>query len=324
MSFLRAKAHLLVPESVRVGAHEWSTRANGLLRFGAIPLHRDERYAPVFIVGAPRSGNTLLRRVLAANPALSIPPETYVLGTAVKAFRANRHLPWTLLVDLVLSQFEFHPEFHTMNVPTLGPLAVELKARPRDRRSLAAILDGFYRFHAESNGTPCTRWGDKTPANVSYVRRLDATFPDAQYIHLVRDGYDAIYSTFQLGNRSLPESIEIWRRSVRIMRGFARDVPERVLEVRYESLATDPETTVKSVCGFLGLSFEPAMLASEATARTMGDVTAHAHHRNVGRAISTASIGKGRDAFTAAERRLVTRRIASEQRTLRYRLLDEQ
>ncbi len=315
---IRSRIALAAPERARLAAYEWESRINGLLHAHGQPLHRSEGYRPFFIVGAPRSGNTLLRRFLMALPGVSIPPETYVLGSCIKLFRANRHLPWEVLVELTLARFEFHFEFYTMNIPTLQPLALQLKRVEPDRRSLALIVDGFYRAHAQANGVECERWGDKTPANISSIWRIDDTFPDGRYVHIVRDGYDAVYSTLELGNRTLRQSVDIWRESIRTVRRFQRGAPDRVLEIRYEDLVTDAGATVKAVCRFLDLAYDPAVMDSEAAAASMGDVTAHAHHRNVAAPVSSRSIGRGRAALSPADGHFVARRIRGLQRRLGY------
>ena len=53
-------------------------------------LRGQERYRPFFIIGAARSGNTLLRRVLYAHPEIHIPPETFVLRAAIRKFAAKK------------------------------------------------------------------------------------------------------------------------------------------------------------------------------------------------------------------------------------------
>jgi hypothetical protein len=142
----------------------WFHRFRHIIPFTGYPLNRKEAIRPFFIIGSGRSGNTLLRRILYAHPELHIPPETYILGRTIKLFLENRNMRWTDLVYLVLSQFEYYPEFVTFEI-TLRPLVQRLVVAPKDVRSLAFILDSFYRYHAETKSIHCKRWGDKTPMN---------------------------------------------------------------------------------------------------------------------------------------------------------------
>lgn len=68
---------------------------------------------PFFIIGSGRSGSTLLRRILCANPELHIPPETYVLGPAISLWEATEGDAWPVRVGRILDLFERHPEFET-------------------------------------------------------------------------------------------------------------------------------------------------------------------------------------------------------------------
>ncbi|MEO7677469.1 MAG: sulfotransferase, partial [Verrucomicrobiota bacterium] len=158
------------------------------------PLHRGELHRPFFIVGSGRSGNTLLRRLLQASPEVHIPPETYVLGKVIRAFRKYRWiLPWEQLINLTLAIFEFYPEFDKFEV-SLRPLAQRLQDAPPGSRSLALMLDALYRFHGEQTGKTFSVWGDKTPNNSYALDRIVSVFPRAQFIHILRDGGDVVPS----------------------------------------------------------------------------------------------------------------------------------
>jgi Sulfotransferase family len=136
----------------------------------------------------------------------------------------------------------------------------------------ARLSDGLravYQTYAEAHGK--SRWGDKTPLYMQYLPLLQRLFPDALYVHIVRDGRDAA-SSF----RAMPAGIVTegwahprspagfacqWRTEVAAARTLARRVGrERYRELRYEALAADPEATLRQVCEFAGLGFEPAML----------------------------------------------------------------
>lgn len=261
----------------------------------------------------------MLRRVLYAHPDLHIPPETYVLGYAIRLFRQNRNLRWKDLVHLVLSSFEYYPAFDTFGVPTLRPLAVRLGRLPREQRSLSAILDGFYRYHAELSERPCVRWGDKTPDNTFYLDAIRGVFPEAQFIHIVRDGCDVAYSYVDTGMFPTErEAAGAWLDMVRRGRLFCRSFPDCCLEVRYEEFVTRPEQIVRNVCGFLGVEYSPAMLDSGDVAATMGDVSALEHHSKVRSPIRTDSIGKGRRGFTGEQKKAVQKIIGSDLAELGY------
>ena len=257
-------------------------------------MHRDERFNPFFIVGSGRSGNTLLRRLLAAGGQVHIPPETYVLGPVINLFKQFNAMQWFDLVHLVYSRFEFQRHFESFGV-SLRPLVLEMVKVPAGEQSLALLLDRLYRFHGRQTGRRGERWGDKTPLNSFHLEAIDSVFADARYIHMLRDGVDVAQSYVDAGlAATLDDAASRWSRSVDAVQQFAATRGDRCLEMRYESLVTDPQGQVESACAFLGLRYDPQMIDSDTDTETMGDVAALAHHENVQRPVNADSIGKGR------------------------------
>jgi hypothetical protein len=307
--------------------------------FLAYPLRGPARYRPFFIIGVARSGNTLFRRILTAHSQLHIPPETFVLGAVIASFkRWGRRLTWPEVVAMVMAEFEFHPEFHTFEL-WLGPLVNRLKETQAKNRNLAFLIDAFYRYHAEQHGAPSAcRWGDKTPMNSlddALVRgdrprrlgegepdtllRLLAAFPDAQFLHIYRDGSDVVHSHLSGGfMNNLEEAAERWLHVIKQCRTFVRRHPDRCHEVRYEDLIAKPEEIVPGVCRFLDVPFEPQMLRSERSAGVLGDVPEWYWHKQVAAPINPKNPGKGRANFTAGERARIQHIIGEELAALGY------
>ena len=281
--------------------------------FLGYPLkRRDIDIRPFFIVGSGRSGNTLLRRILLAHSALYIPPETYVLGRAIRTFQRNRHMRWKDLVYLTLSLFEFHPEFVTFEC-TLRPLARYLSNEPSPSRNLAHILDSFYRYHADIKGFEPSRWGDKTPLNIYDLPVIIKVFPKAQFIHVVRDGCDVVESYLRSGiYKDVGSAAERWSSSVKAFVDFSRKYPASCFVVRYEDLVLSPRDTIQGLCDFLKVEFEDQMMDSEDLSSVMGDVGMHDHHQRVSGKITTSRIGKGRESLTAEEKRNLGEMIDDE------------
>lgn len=261
-----------------------------------IPLHRDEPIRPVFIVGSGRSGNTLLRRVLMAGGQIYIPPETYVLKKIVRSFQWTIGGRWRTQVERVRTRLEGSEDFATFPLQDLEAAAHEALALDRDEQSLAAMLDIFYSSIKHAAGSPAERWGDKTPLNAFALPELHAVFPRAQFVHMLRDGYDVIDSYLRMGRyASIEEAARRWLDATGACIEFERSHPEFLRTVRYEDLVTDPEKTLEGLCAWLDLSFNPADLSSSVSADALGDVAAHAHHAKATGPIGTSSIGEGRD-----------------------------
>lgn len=293
-------------------------RLKSILRGSGYPLHRNESVRPFFIVGSGRCGTTLLRRILQASPQVHIPPETYMVGPAISFFRRNRDKQWNYLVRSVLSMFEFHKEFDRFSI-SLRPLVNKLTETPKMDRSLALILDSFYRYHGEQTGQTFERWGDKTPLYSYCLDAILAVFPDARFVHLIRDGVDVVQSMRKADlGYDLESAATRWKTAVSTVQAFARKHPALCYEARYESLVAEPDAVVSQLCSFLDVLFEKRMIDAVDQAATMGDVPRYRHHQEVTKPITTASMGKGRRDLSSDEKQRLHRIIGPDLERLGY------
>jgi Sulfotransferase family len=203
------------------------------------------------IVGVPRSGTTLLRMMLDAHSALAIPPET-------------GFLPQLVALDAVpdggraacdtITGAETWPDFH---------LEAAAFARAIERLSPCTTADvarAFYRMYASRFGK--SRWGDKTPTYGTEIDRIAALLPEAHILHVIRDGRDVMVSVRGLWFRpgdTVGACAEDWVRRVDRTRAIGHRL-SHYLEVRYETLVTAPDATLRTICNFLDLAFEPGLL----------------------------------------------------------------
>ncbi|MFC5183905.1 sulfotransferase family protein [Actinomadura harenae] len=220
---------------------------------GTAPLAR-----PVFVFGCPRSGTTLLQLMLHSHPRIAIPAETrFVLpaytgrcdfGDLTDRERRRRLAEWitgrraSKFADLGLDAPAVAEEI-TDGPPTLG--------------SALGIV-----FRAYARRFDSARWGDKRPSYSKHVPALLRMFPDAQFVHLVRDGRDCVASLREMPWYKLDvhHAIAAWREAVDIGRRTAdRLGPDGYHELRYEDLVADPAGKLAGLCRFLGEEFDPAM-----------------------------------------------------------------
>jgi hypothetical protein len=213
---------------------------------------------PLLVLGVRRSGTTLLRVMLDRNPELAVPDESYFIPQL-----AGRH-GRTIDVAAFVDDLRRLPTLREWEVPV-----EEVQARLRPRMPLGEAVAAVYEAYAAAGGKG--RWGDKTPMYMQHLRLLERLFPDAQYIHLIRDGRDAALSFL-----AMPDGIVTrtwahpadagdfacqWRTEVEAARRLGRRVgPGRYFEVRYERLVAAPEDELRRICEFAGLPFDAAML----------------------------------------------------------------
>ncbi|MGD8557257.1 MAG: sulfotransferase [Chromatiales bacterium] len=258
------------------------------------PLHLNEKVSPIFIIGSGRSGNTILRRVLTNSSELYIPPETYVLGQAIRQFHSSRCLDWNEMCLLTLGTFSNSQDFDTFPTPYLLELYESLVKLPEAERSLSKIVDGFYGLMLQKAKPAAKRWGDKTPLNSYSLYGINKLFPDARYVHIIRNGYDVINSYLNMGRYSEPESAaRRWVKAVNDCHHFKTKHPARVIEIKYEDFCYDPELTTRNLCSFLNLEYITEMVNGSEYRDALGDIETRAHYSNVSKPIDTSSIGKG-------------------------------
>jgi hypothetical protein len=134
--------------------------------------------------------------------------------------------------------------------------------------AVGEAIGTVYAVYAEERGKP--RWGDKTPMYMQNLRLLQRLFPDALYVHLIRDGRDAALSFLAMPRglmtetwmhpRTPAEFACQWRTEVAAARRLGRRVGSHYVEVRYEDLVAEPEPALRRTCELAGLDYEPAML----------------------------------------------------------------
>jgi hypothetical protein len=194
--------------------------------------------APVFVVGVPRSGTTLLRQMLRGSPTLAIPRESHFVPRALEAPTPAAAL------DVVLSS----PHLATWEI---DPEAV--RRRAASAANPAAVVRAAFETYADAKGK--RRWGDKTPGYVAHIDLLARAFPDALFVHIVRDGREVADSLREQrwGPPNLLIAAYAWRMWVRAGRDAGERLgPSRYHEIAYEDLAAAPAETLTRVCAFLG------------------------------------------------------------------------
>ena len=237
-----------------------------------------------FVVGATRSGTTLLRLMLDAHPEIAIPSETHFIPDLVKAREKHGASPERMLE--VLTSHRRWGDFHI----EAEELAARWEALPK-LTGPAAVRE-FFKLYGEQQGGP-PRWGDKTPGYVKRMREIQEYLPEARFIHLIRDGRDVALSILKqsFGPETIEAAAERWRG--RVLRGRAQQpYLGFYIEVKFEDLVLDTEGQLRRICDFIELDFHPAMLGYHERAEERLKEKARELPR-----------GKGRDP-QSAERRL--------------------
>jgi sulfotransferase family protein len=208
------------------------------------------------IVGAPRSGTTLLRLMLDSHSQLAIPPETGFIPGCARLSGSGAQLRETFIRWIT-------------NFPADAPgwadyaIPVDKLRRELETQREFTVSDGlrtFYRMYAERFGK--SRWGDKTPAYTRDMATIAGLLPEAHFIHLIRDGRDVALSwrqTWFSPGDDVPTLARAWRRWVEGAQAQSQRVANYI-EIRFERLVAEPEAVLREVTQFVGLPYESDML----------------------------------------------------------------
>ena len=203
---------------------------------------------PFFIVGCSRSGTTLLQTLLDAHPNIAIPPESHIFDRFSEIFDTYgdlhqishlRLLVKDLLRDERIKQWQLKT--------TVSAFCDEL----RDL-SLRSVLSLLFELYARQQGKG--HWGDKTPDHIMYLSEIKSLFPEAKFIHLIRDGRDVANSLLRVffGPNTIDQAAYRWKRDVSAFWQFKKNLsPGDYLEIFYENLVAHPQEELKKILTFL-------------------------------------------------------------------------
>jgi protein-tyrosine sulfotransferase len=239
----------------------------------------------IFIGGCGRSGTTLFREMLNRHSRICCGPETSMFASPF----AVRKYGWRFDLDEAL-----------------------LRKKADECKTLVEFAEWFFGRYRDEQGK--ARWADKTPNNVHVVASLLRWFPNATFIHMIRDGRDVACSlrhhpreAYVRGklvavqtNNPIRKCARRWFRDVAM--GLAFQTHPRYCEVRYEELAADPERQCRRICQAVGEDFEPAMLHHRPAGAIDKAASRLMNNPNASDGVSQQSVGRWRRDLTPDER----------------------
>jgi tetratricopeptide (TPR) repeat protein len=227
-------------------------------RYAAIPESRTKSEKPVFIIGMPRSGTSLVEQIIASHP------RAYGSGELLDAYWAAKELvdPNELVSDRVA-------------------LAEQLKTPALDRHA-RRVLKGMEKSAKREKGAGIERITDKLPNNYEFVGVISKVFPGARFIHCVRNPLDVCVSCFLLdfvGDVNHGYSYDLvhlasrYRVYERYMAHWRSIGSIPILDVRYEKLIADAEGGARRIIDFIGLDWDDACAESHKTERAVSTLS---------------------------------------------------
>lgn len=212
---------------------------------------------PLLIGGCERSGTTMLGAMMGAHSRCICVPESQFIEHLLTddGFDPEAVDPHKTLAAIVR-----HQRYRLLwNLP-LDPGTVD----PAELgTTYAEVLSWLVRAYGQRLGkAEALLWADHTPGNFKRGLTMLRMFPEARFVHIVRDGRGVAASLLPLdwGPNDIVGAATFWM--ARCAAGLAAELQlgaERVLRVRYEDLILSPGATLQGIATFAGLSYEPAM-----------------------------------------------------------------
>lgn len=233
----------------------WQKRATG---------HDDP--SPIFIVGQPRTGTTLIERIITAHSDVHSAGELQQFGQSIKRM--------TGLSSLGLITAEMAEAAVGLDMERLGRLYLETS------RTMRGDLPRFV---------------DKMPVNYLYLPLIAAALPNARIIHVVRDPADACFASYKqlfadayFHSYDQAEMARHHGRYARLTKRWKQMLGDRILEVNYEDVVEDVPANARRIIEFLGLGWQRACEEfhtqdTAVTTASAAQVREKAHTRSIGK-----------------------------------------
>jgi Flp pilus assembly protein TadD len=202
----------------------------------AAPVAGTTDAAPIFIIGMPRTGTTLVERIFARHPECGSAGELLDFGQVFAGQARKASQPGEGLVEASL------------------------------RADFAALGHDYVRGAREA-APPRPRFVDKMPVNFLYCGAIRKAVPNARIVHLARDPMDTCFAVYKtLFNQAYPFSYDLveladyYAAYRRMMDHWHQAMPGTILDVRYEDLVADPEGQARRLLDACGLAWNPVVL----------------------------------------------------------------
>ena len=235
----------------------------------------------------------MLGAMLGGHPEAICPPEAQFIIDCMPA----SNLSAAVDVDAVLDDIKRHWRFR------VWPFTLESRPSPAEMATMTYrnVIEWVVAQYAIAHGRPApTLWIDQS-IFVPHIWKLLQLFPDARFIHLIRDGRAVAASIIPLkwGPKGVLSAARHWIEH--LAHGFAAEAilgADRIVRVHYERILAEPEATMKRLSSFLGVEFCPAMLVPAGLA-----LPAHTRHQHtlIGAPLDAKRVDAWRHSLTERE-----------------------
>lgn len=231
------------------------------------PLPQDDADAPVFLVGFPRSGTTLLDQILTSHPDVAVTEEYPAVDRMIH--------------QLVRSYGTATPQDHPFSDACYPAALAKLTAE-----DIAVMREKFWAEHGGRPQKPV--FVDKLPLNILHAGLIRRVFPRAKFILALRHPCDSVLSCymqdFHLNSAmarflDLEDSAKFYDEAFTVWEHYGRTLQMDVHTIRYEDVVADFQPTVAKLLEFLNVPWNDAVLEYDKTAQKKGLINTPSYHQ---------------------------------------------
>jgi hypothetical protein len=212
------------------------------------------KQGPIFIGGPNRSGKTYIRLMLSSHPDIIITRRTNMWPRYYNKFG---DLSQETNFENCLAALMKNKKVHDLQ-PDSDRIRTEFWQGPKTYASLFELIHIQY---AQRIGK--RRWGDQTEMIERFADQILSCYPDARFIHLIRDPRDRFEASLAKKKNTVGEATAKWLYSANLAVHNQQKYPDRYKIVRYETMVSEPKQTLEEICTFLQEIYMPSMLTME-------------------------------------------------------------
>ncbi len=216
---------------------------------------------PVFIVGCPRSGTTLLQSLLATQQGIFTFPETHFFTIIFRHIKKNENgYIIRSCLEQVFSAIEQMIELQFSEQIKKKILAASENNALGIKTLFEIIVCSLLHKQVNRSGNNDYRWLEKTPGHFLAIETISALYPSASFVAMVREPSCVIQSR----KKNIPQeknySVRIlaaqWNKAISAFENFLKKNPDRIHVLKYENLVTNLEEEMGALCRFLKIDFQ--------------------------------------------------------------------
>jgi len=220
---------------------------------------------PIFIVGFPRSGTTLLQSMLATQDSIYSFPETHFFTSTRKLIETNTEgFIQPACLDSVFKDIKKQTD-HAFSGGTVNEIRNSAEQGTLTIKLIFEYLvTDLLTKQIDKDQLMSVRWIEKTPGHIKHLDTILSCYPDAKFIEIIRNPMNAIYSYKEKlpdsSKHTFAELAHQWKNGRSVFERFSKANSDKTFSVRYENLTADPTVTLRKIAEFLGFQLDTDQL----------------------------------------------------------------